>query len=150
MSVRIIVHKKTKRVLLDIGRHPQHFKTGIRKALGEIGIQNKREAKRLIRTGPKTGRKWPNLPNRSSAPFEAPAEQSGKLSKSIGYRVRNHTQMEIGASAESERGAPYPRFLEDGTRKMKPRPYLLKSVNNTARDAQKALQDYVAEEIGAT
>ena len=40
------------------------------------------EGNRVIISGPKTGKKYGHLPNRSSAPGEAPAYQSGELVRS--------------------------------------------------------------------
>jgi len=57
--------------------------------------------------------------HRSSAPGEAPAVDSGELLRSIVFDVRG-MEMEIGAEA----GAPYAELLEEGTSKMKARPFL--------------------------
>jgi hypothetical protein len=146
MTVRIIVHKKTKSVLADIGNHQRHFDDGIEQAWYKIGAINNRETKRLIESPPKTGVKYSSLPNRSSAPHQAPATQSGTLANSQAYKVSGR-RLEVGETAVSEKGAPYPLYLEGGTSKMAPRPHLLKSVNNTARAAQQILGQKVWENI---
>jgi hypothetical protein len=76
-----------------------------------IGLRNagqivRDEIKRLITDPPKTGIKYRHLPNRSSALGEAPANQSGKLRKSVIYLVKNHTQLEVGDTVL------YGKFLE--------------------------------------
>ena len=138
-EAQIIVHKLSKRVMLDLS-NGQKMKSkvdgGIALAMHQIGMQDRREIRRLIRTGPKTGKKWPGLPNRSSKPFQAPAEQSGKLSKSAGFKVAG-INLEVGLKA------PYADFLESGTRRIRERPAILKAVHNNARNTQVALQKYV-------
>jgi len=57
--------------------------------------------------------------HRASAPGEAPAVDSGELLRSIVFDVRG-MEMEVGAEA----GAPYAELLEEGTSKMKARPFL--------------------------
>ena len=104
-----------------------------------IGAETTREAVQLIENPPKTGVKYSNLPNRSSAPDEAPAKQSGDLADSMGFQMQGAFKVQVGATAVSDAGAPYPLFLEDGTSKMAPRPFLLKAVNNKARDFERAL-----------
>lgn len=143
MTVKIAVHRKTQRVLAAIGTHPAKFKHGIEMALYEIGKEVNRETQKLIRTGAKTGRIYriKGMDHQASAPHEAPANLSGKLADSNDYKVRNFAQMEVGETED------YAGFLEEGTRKMKPRPHLLKAVNNQARSTQLTLEEYVAKEI---
>lgn len=61
--------------------------------------------------GPKTGIHWPTLPNRSSAVGEYPANQSGKLRRSINYSVGND-EVAIGSNVY------YSRDLREGTARM--------------------------------
>ena len=62
----------------------------------------------------KTGIKYPNLPHRSSAPYEPPAKQSGNLHSKIDVELYNGGVM-VGSDVK------YLKYLELGTRKMKPR-----------------------------
>lgn len=79
-----------------------------------------------------TGKKWPNLPNRSSRPGRPPAQQSGTLRRSWRRKMKPKTQgkvvtislrqfslMNKGVSVKD-----YGAWLEEGTKKMKARPYL--------------------------
>ena len=94
----------------------------------EIGQETKREIKRLIKTGPKTGIAYGS--HRASAPDESPAERTGELSKSVSYRTRGAEQVTVGDTVD------YGLWLEDGTRKMKPRPHVERAVHNKAKDTR--------------
>lgn len=144
MSIAIRISKKSRRVIAEIKRHDQYFRSGIRKALHEIGKEVVKEDRRLITVGPKTGRVYliKGRFHQASAPGEAPANLTGRLKNSASYVVHSEYKMEVGESA------PYAKFLEDGTSKMDPRPHLIKAVENTSRTAENALRDYVAEDIG--
>jgi HK97 gp10 family phage protein len=75
----------------------------------------------------RSGVKYPNLPNQSSAPGEAPAFQSGRLRNSIAVVKRatpDDLVAETGPRVQSFPDAYYAAFLEYGTRKMQPRPYM--------------------------
>jgi hypothetical protein len=90
-------------------------------ALQEIGRENVRHLRRLIKDPPNTGRIY-NRPgnmgrrHQASAPGEAPADQTGRLRKSVSYRVRGSKM--FGGSLVMEFGetAPYGIFLERGTK----------------------------------
>jgi hypothetical protein len=47
--------------------------------------------------GPRSGRKYPNLPNRSSSQYEYPAYQFGDLFDSVGNRKIHKLEFEIGS-----------------------------------------------------
>lgn len=71
----------------------------------------------------KTGRKYKRgrKTHQASAPGETPAVDTGELARSIVYEIRrNGLEIEIGAEA----GAPYAKWLEEGTNKMEARPFL--------------------------
>ena len=74
---------------------------------------------------PKTGHSYrrgkkPNVKfHIASSPGHPPAVDSGELAKSITAEARRDA-IEVGA----EIGAPYAKFLEEGTPKMKKRPFL--------------------------
>lgn len=119
----------------------KNTKQGIRKAFYFIGKDLKKESVRLINQKPKSGRfyiinvgiggkalKSPRI-HQASAPNEAPAVITGKLRKSISFNVHNFNQLEFGSNVE------YGKYLELGTVKMKPRPYLKPSILNKNKNS---------------
>lgn len=127
----ITITPKTREFLISIKNQIPFHREHMRKALHDIGEDVKREIKRLIKYPPKSGRVYTirGRKHQASAPGEAPANRTGKLMKSASYRVRNHEEMEVGLTAS------YANYLETGTRKMKPRPYLTRAVEANHRNA---------------
>lgn len=146
MSIwEIKVTPRTKEALVKVPKHLEYHKKGMRKALSLIGRDVVREDRRLIRSPPKTGR-WYYVPelkrlHRASAPGQSPANMTGRLAKSADYLTRNHQEMEVGERA------PYAKFLELGTRKMKPRQHLVRAVIAVNRNAVKILEEHAIKEI---
>ena len=126
--MRVVVTQKTRTVLLDVPRQAAKHKAGMRNALHDVGQIYGKEIERLLTAERKTGRKYAKLPNRSSAPGEAPQSQSGRLLKSYNYKVNSPFRMTVGERAK------YAGFLEDGTGRMRRRPHLLVAANNIAGD----------------
>lgn len=111
----------------------------------------KTEMVRLILDTPKTGRitkitfgrrlKSGNRVvrniKRASAPGEAPASQTGKLVRSIQV-ISNRV---VGALVRIS--APYARFLERGTRRMEPRPFIRPAIVNVKAAMHAAMAETV-------
>lgn len=137
MTVRIKPIKSTGRVIVGMTRNIHRHQSAIQAALHVIGDIVGRRNKRLIRQGPKTGRIYTFRGRRhqASAPGEAPANRSGRLMKSYNYNVHGPFQMEVGQSA------PYAGFLEDGTGRIRPRPNMIRAINETQGDAVRAFYD---------
>ena len=86
------------------------------------------DAKRLIQRGQPTGRvyKRGNVSHRASAPYEAPATDTGQLVRNITTQKKKKLLYTTG----SRRQAGYGKALEYGTVNMKPRPWLSVAVRN--------------------
>lgn len=122
---------------LRFDQHREDIYRGARRAFYDIGIQNVKYTREIIKKGPKTGRLY-RLPgrkrrHRASAPGEAPANRYGVLRKGVDFTVKGSDQMEFGDTA------PYGVHLELGTKRMKPRPHLSKSVQANKRYADQRL-----------
>lgn len=98
------------------GRVADDLHTATRKATLDIQA----EARRLIQDTPKTGRiyKRGGVSHQASAPGESPANDAGTLAESIQARMTGYIQGEVEPTAE------YADYLEFGTEKMEPRPYM--------------------------
>jgi HK97 gp10 family phage protein len=99
------------------------------------------EAIRSILKGPATGRiyKRRSVTHQASAPGEAPMSDTGTLARSvyIDDRTTSRTNLRIAVVA----GSRYARWLEYGTRKMRPRPFMspaLQSQVNRIRNILRA------------
>lgn len=81
------------------------------------------DAKRRVQRGPKSGRVYTRrgIAHQASAPGEAPATDTGKLVGSIVADAK-------GLTAYVEARSVYGRWLEYGTRRIKPRPFLVPAV----------------------
>ena len=105
------------------------------------------EAIRSIQTGPKSGRTYekynPRRTHKASAPGQAPASDTGNLVSQI-------MSVADGKNTLVESGAEYSKFLEFGTSKMLPRPFLFPaSEKSTKKIVQVLIQklNKVAESL---
>lgn len=143
MSITIKIDTKSKAVLVKIDEGVKFVKNGIRQALHKIGVENRRHARKLIRSKEKTGRLYliHGKVHRASAPGESPANLTGQLAKSIGFKANGAYSMEFFAKAD------YAGYLEDGTSKMARRPFMERTVKDKERDAERYLMEAVDREI---
>lgn len=137
MTIRVKPIKSTNRVIVgmtqNVHRHQQAIQSGLHVAGDLVGRRNRQ----LIRQGPKTGRIYRinGRSHQASAPGEPPANLTGRLAKSYNYNVHGPYQMEVGQSA------PYAGFLEDGTGRIRPRPNVIRAINDTQGDVVRAFYD---------
>lgn len=141
MTIRIKPSRSSKRVIVGITQDIHNHRQGIENGLYKIGELLGGRIAALINKPPKTGRVYRirGRNHQASAPGEAPANQTGKLVRSYNYNVHGPFQMEIGESV------PYAGFLEEGTRRMKPRPHVLRAINETQGDAVNLFYSEVAK-----
>ena len=103
------------------------------------------EAIKSIQTGAKTGivyQKYnPRRQHRASAPGQAPASDTGNLVSKIivKQKTKNITQVESGAD--------YSKYLEYGTSKMEPRPFLFPAFEKSRDKIVKAVFNRVKTAI---
>jgi HK97 gp10 family phage protein len=103
------------------------------------------EAIKSIQTGPKSGRVYqkynPRRTHTASAPGEAPASDTGNLVSQI--MVRQETRDNVLV----ESNALYSSFLEFGTSKMLPRPFLFPATERSRPKITQAVFNRVVKEI---
>ena len=128
---------------------PQATKSGIRQGLYHFGSLL-RDSIRIDMLKPKSGREY--LVRRGGRRFrhiaaadgETPANISGKLRRSVDFKVSGANQMEFGYDSSVD----YGKFLELGTRKMGAKPGLknsidknkVKGINIIAQEINKRIQ----------
>lgn len=112
----------------------------IKNAFNNHGKKVTVELKRVVSTGSRSGRVYSFRGKKytASAPGEPPAKRSGNLARKFKYKV-NLNEMKLGSEAFSKKGAPYPFFLEGGTKKMAPRPWFIVTINRLKYRLQKEL-----------
>ena len=103
------------------------------------------EAIKSIQTGSKSGivyQKYnPRREHRASAPGESPASDTGNLVSKI--KVKQKTKNRVWV----ESNADYSAYLEYGTSKMQPRPYMLPAFEKSREPITKAVFNRVVRKI---
>lgn len=146
----VVEDPKNHNTFIGIRDAQKMIKKELRAALRAIGRENVRDLQRRIIDPPHSGRIykiWGNLgfKHQASAPGQAPAERMGGLRRSVRYAMNGSYQMRFG---ETEL---YGKFLEDGTKKMDPRPHVkvtvekrsgrnFEIIRNVARNFEKRLK----------
>lgn len=111
--------------------------TGIKNELERRGVQTTkvlRNAELEVLSGTRSGRKYTRLPNRSSVAGEPPAAQFGTL-----RREWNEDTLTEGNRVVSRltSNTEYAGWLEDGTSKMKPRPYVNRIIDKAMQEIER-------------
>lgn len=101
---------------LDVLSDKMHI--GARRGLMQASKDIVKVTKDNIKNPPKTGIKYKNLRVRSSRAGEYPANQTGKLRRSVGFQLQGTKRSFIGSSVH------YSYFLAMGTRKMEKRAFI--------------------------
>ena len=103
------------------------------------------EAIKDIQTGVKSGRIYekynPRRTHRASAPGQSPASDTGNLVRNIAVKMESRDQVAVVSSA------PYSQFLEFGTSKMLPRPFLFPATQRSKKKIAMAIFNRVVSEI---
>jgi hypothetical protein len=118
------------------------FEKGLHKALLRIGSEDQRQLRSLIKNPPASGRFYGR--HQASAPGEAPASRSGKLARSAGYRAGSNDWLEVGVGDRTD-AMEYARYLEEGTKPMEARPYVLRAHLDRQIDNLKTLTSVVRD-----
>ena len=144
MDIKINV-KNLKKVLSQLNRLDKDLETPFQEIVKGGGHLIRAEAIKSIQTGAKTGivyQKYnPRRQHRASAPGQAPASDTGNLVSKIivKQKSKNVTQVESGAD--------YSKFLEYGTSKMEPRPFMFQAFEKSRQPIEQAVFKRVVKKI---
>jgi HK97 gp10 family phage protein len=132
-----------RKILLSLANIKDTTETGIRRGLYRIGKRNIKDVRDGIKNPPKTGRyyKYKGRRKRASAPGEFPANRSGTLRRSTDFKVQGAKRMQMTA------GAFYAPFLEDGTKNMRPREFLIRVIKENEKVNWNQMQESMKEEL---
>lgn len=109
----------------DIKKH----RTNILSALSRHGATVVRALEDVITSGTRSGKVYSYKGRKytASAPGEPPANRSGRLASSFGFK-RTVNELSIFSKAFADNGYEYPWGLEMGNSRIKPRPYFVKTI----------------------
>ena len=126
----------------------QNEKKFVRVACAEI----ERQAKTLMRDAAVDMEKtYGKRGHHPSLPGNAPAPDTGTLMRSITHEVREENGEVVGVVGvvgSTLRNPDYPKFLEFGTSKMKPRPWLSTAIEKSQNFMVQAFQTIMKGEDG--
>lgn len=141
-AMQISVSREGLRALARINEHAELTEKTIRRVWFELGKELKQTANREILARDKLGRVYiirgPGGRRRrhvASAPGQSHANRSGRLRRSISWRIKGHESLAFGYGVSTTAGdaAPdYDAFVEFGTRNMAARPSLLNAIETSA------------------
>lgn len=100
-----------------------------------------RQAKTLMRdTAVDMEKTYGKRGHHPSLPGNAPAPDTGTLMRSITHEIKQERDEVIGIVGSTLRNPDYPKFLEFGTSKMKPRPWLSTAIEKSQNFMVQAFQ----------
>lgn len=138
-----------KEVFIQIANLANINKEAIRKAFYYVGKDLVATAKTDIMKKPKHGITYRVSKNgrmvmhTASKAGEAPANLRGNLKKGLDYEVQGSDEMTFGVRDTVE----YAGYLEDGTSKMKARPYLKTSIEENFGNIQRHFEEQIKRDL---
>lgn len=119
----------------------EKMEIGARRGLEKSSRLIVKITKDAIKNPPKTGRKYKSLPNRSSRAGEFPANQSGKLRRSISFQMQGSKRAYIGSTKY------YAQFLAFGTRRMQKRAFIGTVIKANIIKCYDTIQENINKEL---
>jgi len=77
-----------------------------------------------------------------------PLMETGALSNSLEHQLLSPITVAIGTSLLSDRGEPYPKYLEEGTSEMPPRPFLHPAAIEVVEESLDAVGEMIVSGVG--
>lgn len=126
MPVKVAIRGR-KLVIKGLDKYKRKQGKQLMKAAHASGLVVQNEARRSVLKGPKTGKiyKRGRKEHQASAPGEPPASDTGTLANRIIVSV-DATKLSVKVIAKTL----YSWFLEYGTKRMKPRPFMFPALLN--------------------
>ena len=138
---------KNRRIFYNLKYIDTSTKKAIKNSLNRIGDNLVSKSKEFILDKNKTGLIYRKrlrgvmIYHQASAAGESPANFSGDLKNSIGYENKSGNKIIFGA------GMPYSKYLELGTKRISPRPYLIKSINENKDKISEVIEYNIRAEL---
>lgn len=156
MTIEFTADRKNDRIFDEFGNVNHNMRQSIRRGWFRLGQDLKSEANTEILKKPKHGHTYfirtkggRRRRHIASAPGETHANLTGKLRRSISWKVHGHEKLDFGygISTTAKNKAPkYDEWVEFGTSRMDPRPSLQNAINETQRNAE----DHFQRELSKT
>jgi len=144
MKIQIKV-KNLKKVLSQLDRLQKDMEQPFQEVVKGGGQLIRGEAIKSIQTGSKSGIVYekynPRRSHRASAPGEAPASDTGNLVSKIIVKQKTKNIVNV------ESNANYSAYLEYGTSKMQPRPFMLPAFEKSKKPIINAVFNRVKRKI---
>lgn len=120
--------------IAELRKYKKTLHDAMVQAVSESAILVQSKARQLIIKGPKTGKTYMRgkVKHQASAPGEPPASDTGTLVSRVINRV-NASKVEAYVIAN----IAYASYLEFGTKKMKPRPFMYRAARESADGIRK-------------
>lgn len=152
MSITFTLTPRTKSAVLQAKNLGKISQKSLKNALFKIGNYFKEYAEKDLLYKPKSGKKYKVkidgviMAHTASKAGEPPANMTGRLKNSLAFNVTGSNEIRFGAGGEDS-GVIYAKFLELGTKKMAKRPFLVKSINDNARNVVVTIQSELQKEL---
>jgi HK97 gp10 family phage protein len=141
------IQKQIKAFTVALQKKQKQAKANEKKFVTVACAEVERQAKTLMRdTVTDANKTYGKRGHHPSLPGNAPAPDTGELMRSITHEVVEENGEIIGRVGSTIKNPDYPKFLEYGTSKMKPRPWLSLAIEKSQNFMVQAFQKIMKEE----
>jgi hypothetical protein len=138
----IISDPKNRRVFFEIEQLANKTDAAVQRGLSNSGKMLTKTLIKKINTGTRSGPRYPGTRRKASRPGEYPASQTGRLSKSIGFKVESPRKLVFGSRVN------HSKYLEFGTRRNKgPRKLIEFTVKKNSNKIYDQLRNSIESEL---
>ena len=135
------IEKQIGYIIRDLQKKEKEAIANEKKFVTVACAEIERQAKTVMRdTSVDMDKTYGKRGHHPSLPGHAPAPDTGTLMRSVTHEVRTDGNEVIGVVGSTLRNPDYPKFLEYGTSKMKPRPWLSTAIERSQNFIVQAFQ----------